>query len=132
MLTGMGMAMVILLVVWGGINLFPEQIARLFTDNKEVIATTGEYIFYVSLDFLIAVPMFCMNGLAIAAGSTTFTLINTSVGALLIRVPVAYLLSRYTPLEFNGIGLSIGIGTIFSLIIVAIYIALGKWKKTTI
>ncbi len=132
MLTGMGLAMIILLVIWGGINLFPQQITRLFTDNKEVIATTSEYIFYVSIDFLVAVPMFCMNGLAIAAGSTTFTLINTSVGALLIRVPVAYVLSRMTPLGFNGIGLSIGVGTVVSLIVVAIYIQTGKWKKVTI
>jgi len=132
MLTGMGMAMIILLVIWGGINLFPEQITRLFTDNQEVIKTTSKYIFYVSLDFLVAVPMFCMNGLAIAAGSTTFTLINTSVGALLIRVPVAYVLSRFTSLGFNGIGLSIGVGTIFSLIVVTIYIAMGKWKKVSI
>ena len=137
MLVGMGMAMIILLVVWGGINLFPEPIVRLFIEEKdaistEVIKTTSEYIHYVSLDFLVAVPMFCMNGLAIAAGSTTFTLINTSVGALFIRVPVAYLLSRHTSLGFNGIGLSIGVGTVFSLIIVIIYTVMGKWKKTTI
>lgn len=132
MLTGMGIAMAILLVIWGGINLFPEPIVRLFTNDPRVIATTSEYIFYVSIDFLVAVPMFCMNGLAIAAGSTTFTLINTSVGALFIRVPVAYLLSRFTPLGFNGIGLSICAGTIVSLIVVAIYIQMGKWKKVSI
>lgn len=57
---------------------------------------------------------------------------NGILASLLIRVPLAYVLSIYIPESLLGIGLAAPIATSISVIISFIYIRSGKWKHSCI
>ena len=132
MLTGMGIAFAMSAFVFVLVQLFPNQIISLFDTNPEVIAVGTEYMRFIALDYLFVPFVFCMNGLAIGAGYTNFALFNACFSSILVRVPFAYLIVNLTDLGFNGIGLATGLASLASIVVGAIYVACGKWKKPKI
>ncbi len=132
MLTGMGIAFGITIFVFALVQLFPQQIISLFDTNPDVIAVGTEYLRFIALDYLFVPFVFCMNGLAIGAGYTNFALFNACFSSILVRVPFAYIMVNLTTLGFNGVGIATGLASISSIIVGAIYVASGKWKKPKI
>ena len=132
MLTGMGIAFGITIFVFALVQLFPQQIISLFDTNEEVIAVGSDYMRFIALDYLFVPFVFCMNGLAIGAGYTNFALFNACFSSILVRVPFAYIMVNLTTLGFNGVGIATGLASIASMIVGAIYVASGKWKKPKI
>ncbi len=132
MLTGMGIAFAISAIVFVIVEMFPQPIISLFDTNPEVISVGTEYMRYIALDYLFVPFVFCMNGLAIGAGYTNFALFNACFSSILVRVPFAYLIVSLTDLGFNGIGLATGLASFASIIVGAIFVASGKWKKPKI
>lgn len=132
MLTGMGIAFAISMVVFVIVQLFPQQIVSLFDTNEEVIKVGADYMRFIALDYIFVPFVFCMNGLAIGAGYTNFALFNACFSSILVRVPFAYLVVNLTDLGFNGIGLATGLASAASIIVGAIFVASGKWKNPKI
>lgn len=132
MKTGMIMAFGISIVVFAVVNLFPEFLIRLFDSEPEVIETGARYIRIISFDYLFACIMFCLNGLAIAAGNTYIALINAIVNGIIVRMPLAYFLVKVMDMGFDGVALAMGFASIGGIIIGAIYVHSGKWKKSMI
>lgn len=132
MKTGMIMAFGISIVVFAVVNLFPEFLIRLFDGEPEVIETGARYIRIISFDYLFACIMFCLNGLAIAAGNTYIALINAIVNGIIVRMPLAYFLVKVMDMGFDGVALAMGFASIGGIIIGAIYVYSGKWKKSMI
>ncbi len=132
MMTGMGIAFAISMVVFVIVQLFPQQIISLFDTNEEVLEVGAEYMRYIALDYIFVPFVFCMNGLAIGAGYTNFALFNACFSSILVRVPFAYLIVNLTDLGFNGIGLATGLASAASIIVGAIFVASGKWKNPKI
>ncbi len=132
MLTGMGIAFGITIFVFALVQLFPQQIISLFDTNPDVIAVGKEYLRFIALDYLFVPFVFCMNGLAIGAGYTNFALFNACFSSILVRVPFAYIMVNLTSMGFNGVGIATGLASVASMIVGAIYVASGKWKKPKI
>lgn len=132
MLTGMGIAFAISVVVFVIVELFPQPIISLFDTNPDVIAIGSEYMRFIALDYLFVPFVFCMNGLAIGAGYTNFALFNACFSSIIVRVPAAYLVVEFTNLGFNGIGLATGLASLASIIVGIIYVSSGRWKKPKI
>ena len=132
MLTGMGIAFAISMVVFVIVQLFPQQIFSLFDTNEEVLKVGADYMRFIALDYIFVPFVFCMNGLAIGAGYTNFALFNACFSSILVRVPFAYLMVNLTDLGFNGIGLATGLASLASIVVGAIYVASGKWKTPKI
>lgn len=132
MMTGVGIAFAISMVVFVIVQLFPQQIISLFDTNEEVLKVGAEYMRFIALDYIFVPFVFCMNGLAIGAGYTNFALFNACFSSILVRVPFAYLIVNLTDLGFNGIGLATGLASAASIIVGAIFVASGKWKNPKI
>ena len=132
MKTGMVMAFAISVIVFAVVNIFPEFLIRLFDSEPEVIETGARYIRIISFDYLFASIMFCLNGLAIAAGNTYIALINAICNGIIVRVPLAYFLVKAMDMGFDGIAIAMGFASIGGIIIGAIYVQSGKWKKSMI
>ncbi len=132
MTTGMGIAFGISVFVFAIVQLFPKPIISLFDTNPEVIAIGSEYLRYIALDYLFVPFVFSMNGLAIGAGYTNFALFNACFSSILVRVPFAYLMVYVFELGFNGIGLATGMASLASIVVGAIFVISGKWKKPKI
>lgn len=129
MYIGMIMAFAISAVVFIVVNLFPEFLVKLFDSEPEVVETGARYLQLISFDYLFASIMFCFNGLAIAAGKTSIALINAIVNGILVRVPLAYFFVMVMDMGFDGVAMSMGFASIAGIIIGAIFVKSGKWKK---
>lgn len=132
MMTGMGIAFGISVFVFAIVQIFPGPIISLFDTNPEVISVGSEYMRYIALDYIFVPFVFCMNGLAIGAGYSNFALFNAFFSSILVRVPFAYLVVYFTELGFNGIGLATGLASLASIVVGAIFVCSGKWKKPKI
>ena len=80
--------------------------------------------------FIIAVT-FCYNGLMRGAGAAVVPLIVTIFSMILVRVPLAYILSQYMNSP-NGIWWSVSIGWLMGLVIVYTYYKKGKWRGKSV
>ncbi|MGD6731454.1 MAG: MATE family efflux transporter [Pleomorphochaeta sp.] len=89
----------------------------MFTNDPNVVPPAFEYLKAYCFDIFFTAFLFPSIGYFNGYGKTKFTLISGSVGALLFRIPISYLLSLVTPTSIFLIGLGTPAGTVFQLII---------------
>lgn len=116
--------------IWAQVS--AESIMHMFKADAEVTLAGVQYMRTFSIDFMLVAFGFCQNGFLNGCGKTRFTMANGILASLLIRVPLAYVLSIYIPESLLGIGLAAPIATSISVIISFIYIRSGKWKHSCI
>lgn len=132
MFAGMKIAFGISAAVFIIVVAFPDFIIGLFDKTPETIETGRTYLRLIALDYLLVPFVFCMNGLAIGAGYTNFALFNACFSSIVVRAPLAYIVVKVSTLGFDGVGLATGLASAASVIVGAIFIASGKWKKPKI
>lgn len=113
-------------------NVFPRQILSVFGNDEEMIALGIQNLHSFSLDYLIVPFVFCLNGFFIGSGHTLFAMINSIISAILVRVPVAYILGIAMEKGVYGIGLGAPTASLVAVIIGLIYLASGRWKNVVI
>lgn len=60
---------------------------------QRCVTEGSRYLQCISFDYLITAALFCINGLAIGAGQTMFSLFNGMISSLLLlRIPAAWVL----------------------------------------
>lgn len=121
-------AVVISVIIFAFAQLFPAQILELFNDEPEMIAYGIEYMRTFSCDYLIVPFVFCINGLFIGAGHTTFSLINNMLSALILRIPASILFGSVFSLGLFGVGLGAPVASIGSLLLIIGFLISGKWR----
>lgn len=134
---GLVLAVVMGVLVYIVMRLFPSQLLSIFVDSQDPDAVSMvdygvEYISSFSLDYLIVPFMFCLNGLFIGAGHTTFSLINNMLSAVLIRIPMSYIIGITMNYGLRGVGFGAPVASGAALVIGIIFYFSGKWKKMKI
>jgi putative MATE family efflux protein len=120
------LALTMVVVFFGG------EIMRLFTDlnsqhHEEIVRIGKEYLVIVTSFYIVFSTMFVINGVTRGAGATFVPMLITTLSLWVIRVPLAWLLSRY--MGPSGIWWSIPIGWSAGLIGAYLYYRSGKWLK---
>lgn len=124
------MSLVIAVIISLAIILLGKDMMRMFTNNSNVIGIGSEYLTVVSLFYWMFTIMFVVNGLLRGAGATMVPMLTTLVSLWAVRVPAAFLLSKY--IGESGIWWSIPIGWVFGMIGAYAYYKTGKWKNKTV
>ena len=111
---------------------FGGEIMRLFTDlnsehHADIVRIGKEYLVIVTSFYIVFSTMFVINGVTRGAGATFVPMLITTLSLWIIRVPLAWLLSRY--MGPSGIWWSIPIGWSAGLIGAYLYYRSGKWLK---
>ncbi len=119
-------------VIFAVAQLFPETVLKIFADDQAMITAGKEYMRAFNYDYLLASVMFGFNGLFIGSGHTTFTLFNSVLSSVLIRVPMAYLGGIVLDWGMFGVGLAGPASSFVSLVLAFIFYKTGKWKKMVI
>jgi len=119
-------------IVFAGVQLFPHELLRIFSSDAEMIRAGTTYIRSFSLEYLFVPVLFSLNGLFIGAGHTTFSLINSCLTSLLVRIPVAYLLGVTLQGGLRGAGFCAPASSLFGMTVSILYYFSGKWKKAVI
>ncbi|MCL2478052.1 MAG: MATE family efflux transporter [Treponema sp.] len=114
------------------IMLFPEPVLRLFGSDPAMIEDGILYIHSSAFDFLFIPFVFCINGFLIGGGHTFFTLINSIMSAILLRVPVCYILGVTMNWGLRGVGFGIPAASAGVLVMIIIFLFTGRWKQNII
>lgn len=131
------MSGVICLVLMLCIYLWGENIMKIFVKSTEpgydlIIQTGHQYLVIVCSFYIIFSTMFVINGLLRGAGATLVPMFITLMSLWLVRLPIAYVLSKYTDLGAAGIWWAIPIGWSLGFIGSLIYYLSGKWKGKSV
>jgi len=108
---------------------FPNALIRIFTQDSVVIAKGVEYFRFIALDYVLACIALCFTGLLMGAGQTTFTMCNSLVNSLLLRIPLAPFFALTLNMGLSGVGLAAPVATAGMIIVGFIYYKTGKWKQ---
>ena len=74
-------------------RIFPAEIIALFNRDPELVGYGVVYMNTFCFDYLFVPFCFCINGLFIASGHTTFSLTNNLMSSLILRIPACILFS---------------------------------------
>ena len=102
------------------IQFVAEPVVALFTHDAAVVAAGGPYLRGYILDCCFAGVHFCFSGYFCAIGRSELSFAHNIAAVVLVRVPGAYLTSRYFPATLLPMGLATAAGSLLSVIICVI------------
>ena len=105
------------LTFWRG-----DLLAGVFSKDPAVIAAAADYLKAYAIDCLLTCFLFCFIGFFNGVGSTGFVMAQGVVGAFLVRVPVAFLMSRETPVSMFHVGLATPCSTVLQVLLCAAWL----------
>ncbi len=105
-------------------------IMSLFTKDHAVIMAGDQYLTIVSASYLLFTMMFIYQGVLRGAGDTLIPMFFSILSLWIIRIPVAWFLSR--EIGTAGIWWSIPAGWAVGLALSYLYYKTGRWKKMAV
>ncbi len=105
--------------------LFPS----IFTDDAAVIELAGQYMRAYSIDAVLTSITFCLAGMLNGCGKTTYNMAQNLITTFLVRVPLTWILSKLPNANLFIIGCASPASSLVSVIMLALYIKSGRWKK---
>ena len=94
------------LVMCWGTFFHGDVLTGIFAKDTEVIAAAAEYLKAYAIDCLLTSFLFCFIGYFNGHGRTLFVMAQGMIGALGVRLPMAFLMSRAFPESLFHLGLS--------------------------
>ncbi len=122
----------IALVVASLALLKPMLLMSPFSSDDRVLAVGSEYLRIVGLSYIPFALMFVTNGAIRGAGDTIPTMLNTMASLWLVRVPLAWILSRIPAFGARGIWIAIASAQVVGMALSRLYYAGGKWKNRAV
>ena len=102
------------------IQFVAEPVVALFTHDAAVVAAGGPYLRGYILDCCFAGVHFCFSGYFCAIGRSELSFLHNITAVVLVRVPGAYLTSKWFPTTLLPMGLATAAGSLLSVIICVI------------
>ena len=107
-----------------------EPLVGLFTPDAAVTAAGGQYLRGYIWDSFFAGVQFSFSGYFCACGKSGISFLHNSLSILLVRMPGAYLASKYFPQTLLPMGLANAAGSLFSILVCVIaYAILTRREK---
>jgi len=100
-------------------------------DDAKVMEIGIAYLHIAGSCYIFFAIMFISNGVINGAGHTIITMIFTLLSLWLVRVPLAWFLSR-TSLGTTGIWIAIACSFFVTMLVSLIYYFSGRWKKSAV
>jgi Na+-driven multidrug efflux pump len=106
-------------------------LSAIFSNDPQVIAAAADYLKAYAIDCLLTCFLFCFIGFFNGLGMTRFVMIQGIIGAFLVRIPVAFLMSREIPASMFHIGLATPCSTVLQVILCLICFRSANKKYNT-
>ena len=114
-----------LLMAWAAF-FHGDVLAGVFAEDRAVVAAAADYLKAYAVDCLLTSFLFCFVGYFNGHGQTLFVMAQGFVGALGVRLPVAFLMSRVSPGSLFHLGLATPASTVVQI---ALCVGYFWWKK---
>ena len=92
-----------------------DLMAGIISNDPEVIRAGADYLKAYAIDCLLTCFLFCFIGFFNGIGMTRFVMLQGIIGAFLVRIPVAFLMSREVPVSMFHIGLATPCSTVIQV-----------------
>ncbi len=126
-------AFVVLTIAGIILFIFAQTMAKFFVPNDvEAIKASAEFIRIMALSFGFIGTQMALNGTFRGSGNTIISMAMSVLSLFVLRLPIAYILSKYTSLSAIGVWWSFPISNILIAIIAIICFNIGRWKKKKI
>lgn len=107
-----------------------EPVLSLFTEEAVVIMYGSQYLKSYVADCIFAAVSFSFSGFFTAYGYSVISFLHNIASIILVRVPGAYLASRFYPDTLFPMGLASPLGSLLSAVIcINVYLYLKKRKR---
>ena len=118
------------IVVAAAMQFIAPSVVRPFTSDEAVVLAGASYIRGYIFDCLFAGVQFSFSGYFCAYGKSGLSFLHNTLSILLVRVPGAYLASRFFPQTLLPMGLASACGSLFSSFVCIIaYLWLKRKQK---
>lgn len=102
---------------------------KIFADEPDLIESSIKYLGYFSFEYLIIPFYVCTMAMFVGAGHTNISSRLSMLSAIVLRLPLAFILVHGLGLGLAGIGLSAPLSTSISMIISVIMYRMELWRK---
>ncbi|HAN42889.1 MAG TPA: MATE family efflux transporter [Sphaerochaeta sp.] len=109
-----------------------DMLASIFANDAEVVSAAAQYLKAYGIDCLLTCFLFCFIGFFNGMERTRFVMIQGIAGAFLVRIPVAFLMSRQVPVSLFHVGLATPCSTVLQIIMCFIYFAALHRRKALV
>lgn len=99
------------------VEFLAEPMVGLFTPDDTVIHSGGQYLLGYIWDCFFAGVQFSFSGYFCAIGRSGLSFLHNTLSILLVRIPGAYLASRFFPATLLPMGLANAAGSLFSILV---------------
>ena len=106
-----------------------QALAGIFSSDAEVVLAAADYLKAYAIDCMLTAIFFCYTGFYNGIGRTKFVMIQGIIGALGVRVPISYLMSRLPDTSLFKIGLATPMSSAVQLILCLGFMLYLKRKK---
>ena len=106
-----------------------RTLCSIFTGRMEVAQAGADYLKAYAIDCLLTSFLFCYIGYFDGLEKTHFVMIQGLVGAFLIRIPVAFVMSRILPVSLFRIGLATPCSSMVQILLCMLYMRQLKEKN---
>ena len=92
-----------------------DLLSSVFSKDAKVVAASSDYLKAYAIDCLLTCFLFCFIGFFNGLGMTRFVMLQGIAGAFLVRIPVAFLMSREVPVSMFHVGLATPCSTVLQV-----------------
>jgi putative MATE family efflux protein len=110
---------------------WPEMLARMFTDDKDVIASLANYLKIIGVSDIFLASLIYAGAIRAAGDATRPMLVNV-LAIWVLRIPLAWAAMKYTHLDYTGVWLAMAFSQMVQGIALVILFRTGGWKKMKI
>lgn len=121
MFTGMGLGVIVGVVVFICVWCFGDVLTSVFTTDTAVIQKGTEYLRGFAPETIVTAVLFSMVGFFNGYEKTVWVMIQGMVQTLLVRLPLAYVMSIQPHASLTKIGLAAPVATCFGIVLNVIF-----------
>lgn len=122
MFTGMGLGVIVGVVVFICVWCFGDVLTSVFTTDTAVIQKGTEYLRGFAPETIVTAVLFSMVGFFNGYEKTVWVMIQGLVQTLLVRLPLAYVMSIQPHASLTKIGLAAPVATCFGIVLNVIFL----------
>ena len=100
-----------------------DLLAAIFAKDEAVIAAAADYLRAYAIDCLFTSFLFCFIGYFSGMGRTLFVMAQGLIGAFLVRIPVAFAVSRMAGASLFALGLATPASTLVQIVLCGWFMA---------
>ena len=128
------MNVAVTLVVVIGIQLFAKPLILLFCSTSPEVVNYGVYYLRIccGINSLIYAAMYTLDSFAIGVGAANVAMINALLDAVIVRLPMSWILAFALNMGFPGIYYGQALSPVLPAIVGLLYFMSKKWERKTL